>query len=149
MEKEEKIIRDTKPLPQKQERERRKGVTQRMAVHWKEMESPVVKHKCDVILFLSTLIQEQNPDVLGTTSQRFMVVRTSPSRWDHCPFHTCRKEVSIPTPNILLISSPTVLRTLTKSSLYFSDSWVLWDFHFSNIIYKKASNFLKDNNCIH
>ena len=113
MEREDKAIRDTETPAQKHER-----VSRRMGRQWEETGILVVKHKRDVVLFFSTPAQEQNPAVLGTTSWRFLMVRTSPSSPDHCPFHACRKQVPILTLSILLIGSPTIQGTLTNFTLY-------------------------------
>lgn len=78
MGREEKVIRGTKTPTQKLETERRRGLQQRMGQLRKEVGIPEVKHKWDVILFLSTPIQEQNPAFLGTTFWRLLLVRTSP-----------------------------------------------------------------------
>lgn len=111
MEREEKAIRGTKIQTEGQERVKIKAVSCKMGSEWREM-GILVKHKWEVILFLSTTFQEQNPDFLGTSFQRFMLMRTSPPRRDHCSSHAYSKKVSI-------LWSPTIQEMLTNLNLYF------------------------------
>lgn len=81
MKRREKAIRGTKIPTEKQERKRKKVVKLEDGEGVEgDGGGDSVEHKWDVILFLYTPVQEQNLDFLGTTFQRFLLVRASPPR---------------------------------------------------------------------